>query len=310
MRAHYAAMDGARLAEMMAELDVLGSDILIENVEYRISTKTKVAEYRALMNLLRDRIMLAPTDALVSETQRACDLIATHDRVPLISLLVRIACDSIIASAIAFRLDDLRMADDGSIARRLAGFVADGPEILEAGTTGEWLYMFEALHEPVARLGILIAVDDDWPSFFGPAFARAGRANVGRVHLRGADLCRVHLSPRDLLAQSRRLEADLAALLGRMPWNHFARQIASAWDFTFRMYVKRQMLLALIVAELDGDPWPEDAYGTGPLKRVERDGRTLAAYSVGPDGVDDGCNAKKDLVFELYGTVAPLKPTP
>ncbi len=58
----------------------------------------------------------------------------------------------------------------------------------------------------------------------------------------------------------------------------------------------------LLAAELQGQPWPVDTFdATGALLRpITRDGRIIAAYSVGDDGIDQGGNEKKDLVFPLY----------
>jgi hypothetical protein len=58
----------------------------------------------------------------------------------------------------------------------------------------------------------------------------------------------------------------------------------------------------LLAAELQGQPWPIDTFdATGSVLRpITRDGRIIAAYSVGDDGIDQGGNEKKDHVFPLY----------
>ncbi len=67
----------------------------------------------------------------------------------------------------------------------------------------------------------------------------------------------------------------------------------------------------VLCAELTGGPWPADRCAPAGtiLRRLERDGRLIAAYSVGRNGVDDGGFATTssgfvdDQVFPLYGRV-------
>lgn len=57
----------------------------------------------------------------------------------------------------------------------------------------------------------------------------------------------------------------------------------------------------LLASELRGVPWPVDLCDRAgdPLRRWEKDGHLIGAYSVGPDGLDDGGDSRKDLLFRL-----------
>lgn len=58
----------------------------------------------------------------------------------------------------------------------------------------------------------------------------------------------------------------------------------------------------LLAAELRGSPWPVDVLDPagGPLRRWEKDGRLIGAYSVGENGVDDGGDRRSDITLRLY----------
>ena len=71
--------------------------------------------------------------------------------------------------------------------------------------------------------------------------------------------------------------------------------------YSIRRFFAVVLHARLIAAELRGSPWPIDVLDrTGaPLRRWEKDGRLIGAYSVGPDGVDDGGDPKKDIQLRL-----------
>ncbi len=68
----------------------------------------------------------------------------------------------------------------------------------------------------------------------------------------------------------------------------------------------------LLSAEVRGAPWPVDLCDRGgaPLRRWEQSGRSIGAYSVGPDGVDDGGDRRKDILFRLRLDPSPRPPAP
>ncbi len=112
-----------------------------------------------------------------------------------------------------------------------------------------------------------------------------------------------------LVEAARRRAAVSSQALVVPGWMHAG--IGMLYRGGFGWTVRNQALVAahaaLLAAELDGDPWPVDPFdpASRPLRRVERDGRVIGAYSVGDNGVDDGGSAKLDWIFDLYGEVNP-----
>ena len=73
----------------------------------------------------------------------------------------------------------------------------------------------------------------------------------------------------------------------------------------------------MLAAELRATAWPIDQLDPAgkPVRRVERDGRLIGAYSVGADGVDDEGHAQTDRCWPLYAPLGTPKagdplPTP
>lgn len=74
------------------------------------------------------------------------------------------------------------------------------------------------------------------------------------------------------------------------------------WYTIIKLEQRTTLRGRLIAAELQGQPWPIDTFDETDalLRPITRDGRIIAAYSVGDDGIDQGGNEKKDLIFPLY----------
>lgn len=66
--------------------------------------------------------------------------------------------------------------------------------------------------------------------------------------------------------------------------------------------VKSVITAQVLAADLRGSPWPIDVLDPmgSPLRRWEVDGHLVGAYSVGPDGVDDGGDPRKDIRVHLF----------
>lgn len=75
--------------------------------------------------------------------------------------------------------------------------------------------------------------------------------------------------------------------------------IQSSW--ILRRLMGNVLYARLLSAEVRGSPWPVDLCDRAgsPLRRWERDGRLIGAYSVGPDGIDNGGDKQKDILFRL-----------
>ncbi len=310
MRRHYASLDVADLKALDSVLDALGGEVLIQHAEYRLSTKTPhIFEYRKLINLQRDQVMLAEPESVVSMSVRALDAAATLEPAPLIGYLVRVACDQMIAGAIVFRLRDIPDDDRSVLAARLARAVDEGPRLLRTAIQTEWLYMFGAMREPPRSIGVILG-GDEWPAMAASFVGRAGRSGALHIPLHWSRFVSGEPTMPQLVAEAARIDAMVDAESGWLPSTPMRRSLETGFASLIRFHANRHMQLAVLAAELSGSTWPDDAYAAGPLRRIERDGRLIAAYSVGSDGVDDGGDRKKDRIIELYGTLAPDSAAP
>ena len=66
-------------------------------------------------------------------------------------------------------------------------------------------------------------------------------------------------------------------------------------------HLKTTLNLRLLSADLAGTAWPVDPDDPAGviLRKIHRDGRLIGAYSVGPDGRDDGGDTRNDWCFAL-----------
>ncbi len=150
----------------------------------------------------------------------------------------------------------------------------------------------------------------------GPAVdlaMRVERASLLRAELSWLQFLNAHpAQPRVWLDEAERrsaalvndgswLRADLHQQLLVLQHPHVVRQLVFAV-----LYAR------LLAAELRGSPWPVDLCDRAgsPLRRWEKDGQLIGAYSVGPDGLDDGAVSQKDLLFRLVLDPPPPPPAP
>ena len=73
---------------------------------------------------------------------------------------------------------------------------------------------------------------------------------------------------------------------------------------------KSRLGAELVAAVLRDEPWPVDWFDpTGAkLRPITIDGKVTGAYSVGPDGRDDGGTSNNDVRWALFGPIDPPKP--
>ncbi len=306
MRDHHAALDPAKLTRLDAELAILGHDVLVRHATVTYSTRMpEINDCRKLANLMRDRVMLADDEDVAPLARRALDAVSTMEGAPLIAMLARSATQSLIASAIAFRLDDIRRHDDGDVHDALLRIAVATRGEVRASSEVEWLGCLEWMRNRGARdaTGSMSGIQ-------GTLLIRSGRGSALRYHLRWLAALKASDDPVTLIAEGRRLTVELAATPRWQLWNVLAGMLVPAFDLMVSNQAKVDLRLRLLAAELRGEAWPDDVFAPAPLRRIERDGRVIAAYSVGSDGRDDGGDRKKDVIIELYGTVEPAKPAP
>jgi hypothetical protein len=88
------------------------------------------------------------------------------------------------------------------------------------------------------------------------------------------------------------------------PWDDHVSALMQTRCWPAQQRAKARSLLRanLVLAELRGTPWPRDWFDPSgsPIRRIERDGRLIGAYSIGDDGVDGGGSRSGDICWPLY----------
>jgi hypothetical protein len=121
---------------------------------------------------------------------------------------------------------------------------------------------------------------------------RSQREGVMRSWIDQAVALREHPDPATWPALFPRSQADEGTCMSRMRCRPAGQ----------RAQARRLLRASLLVAELRGAPWPRDWFDPAgaPLRRIERDGRLIGAYSVGDDGVDNHGAIADDQCWALY----------
>jgi hypothetical protein len=130
-----------------------------------------------------------------------------------------------------------------------------------------------------------------------------------------ADWCRRHGLPRtcaevQAAAPNRPRSTLLSAPRDMLSWTldqgwcqHCSRD--GRWSDPLHTVIMSQLAvttrLRLIAADLLGEPWPVDPGDPsgGRLREIRRGGHMIGAYSVGPDGRDDGGDTRSDWCWPL-----------
>jgi len=197
----------------------------------------------------------------------------------------------LVTKALALRLADLR--GDADIAQALMGIAEQVDAEREENCAGELVYLlgqFRDIHSGKAKIPLWSRFrwESRWKRdrVLGAHLTWIGESRACRRGFERYDLAqRLKIIPRD--------ESDMTmwSFLDPLAYEHSSTRARSA--------------ALLLAAEIMGDPWPTDPYARdgASLRRLERDGRLIGAYSVGQNGIDDhGGNG--DDAFALYG---PLK---
>ncbi len=303
VRTHHAAIDQLRLSRLLELVDQLGDRPLVLYDRRNFNDPMpEIGRYRSLSRLLQERVWLADDQDVPRECRRLLGLCMTLHAYSLLSELVRTSTIEMALNAVVERLPVLRERD---------------PRIAE----------------------LLVELDDnDEDSFFGALSGELISAHLVSSNPRLMGPEGESLAVRLGVRASRRelLDRELAWLLflrskpdGQatlryakaltdfpgMNWDPrylLVRQMMPALEMITVQSLRCHLRAQLMAAELRGTPWPKDTFDPGglPLRRWERDGLLVGAYSVDSDGIDNGGDAHKDCYFPLYGPREAPKTTP
>jgi hypothetical protein len=307
--AHHAALDATLLAESTAILARLGDAPIDAHRDLApAATLPDVAALRRHMRLRCERILLARPETLPSEIVAAAALIPAREPPGLLRLMVQANLIEQWTTAVIIRSADL---GPGRVA--IAALAEHLAPLAPMGLSAAWrndlasLRGFVANADPAAVWTRLGRDGGSWsPNAWGFAIAlRAGRAETITLMQDIAAAQGEPLDARRQLTATRAAEATArqaswwrpGTLLPAMTLPVATPVIAGAHSARLRLLV--------LAAELRGAAWPIDQLDPAgkPVRRVERDGRLIGAYSVGADGVDDEGHPQADRCWPLY---APL----
>lgn len=169
------------------------------------------------------------------------------------------------------------------------------------------------------RLPAVMVIGDG--AFMG-LFYRLGRGPILSRAVTTADWCRRHGVPRtcvEVLAASPpwprmsilSYPRDLLSSMMDQGWCQHCRagEQASFMHVVMMEQLRTTTRLRLIAADLLGEPWPVDPGDPagGRLREIRRGDHMIGAYSIGPNGVDDGGDIRNDWCWPLREQLGPRK---
>ena len=288
-------MPSTELAELLRLIDALPAEqpFLIE--DYSVPANTPwIGKGNEVLRLLGQRVALAAEQDVPVEARRLLHLLNVIPRIPTnMGSLIDSSFLSFAARFLAIRLPAIR-GDSG---------LAEGLESL--------VRRLESLREQQEVGSLIVKISDFRSVQQGRAFSREGLEYrfTRERNLQG------HFA---WILQSRACQPGFARIdlakrmLGAAKTTfNFAFGNLNLHDSTSTEHsvLKARLTAEVMATEIRGIPWPVDPYARdgARLRRLERNGVLIGAYSIGRDGVDDH-GGKDDDGFALYG---PLKvPTP
>ena len=308
LRLHHAALASGTLDEVLAGMDGMGDEPLVLHAVDDYSTRLpELSVLRQFGSLFKERAVLAPPEQAGREVRRllrCCTLIGDHSQS---SSSVRMGLAAIAFGAVTRRLGDLRLHDPG-IATSIDALCDLMAEDLKLDLAGEFVADIALVRNPEilnAQAGSAI-----WDRLMHGAMVRMGRETLLRKEMEWVLNVRDHPDPLVLLDQTKALARELNQL-GSLDKPKYA--FFSMFAPNYRFYITRihDAILygRLLSAELRGRPWPIDVLDPAhqTMRRVERDGKVMGAYSL--NGSDTDAHGKApNRYFPLYGPLEP--PTP
>jgi len=310
---HHAGLDAAAIAETAAILARLGEAPIDARRDLSpAAVLDDVVALRRHMRLRCERIVLAAPADLPAEITAAAALIPLREPASLLRLMVQAKLVEQWSTAVI-----LRQADLGAARAAVASQAEALAPLAPAGLAIAWrndlasLRGFTASADP-ATVWTRLGRGNGSFSFDAWGFAVAIRAGRARTITLMQDIAVAQSAPLDAprqLAAARTAEvAARSSSLWRPGSLLPAMTLPVAVPVIGNAHTARLRLLVL-AAELRGAAWPADSLDAGNalLRRIERAGTLIGAYSVGVDGRDDAGDIKTDTCWPLYAPLGAAK---
>lgn len=310
---YVAALPPSAVAEALALIDELGDAPVVHDESFTMATRVPViskvpyfVSYHALLSPAAD----LPDDLIrLVRLARWCNPQSGH----IFSSQQSIA--SRLTQILLYRRADLSTENRRRFADLLLTLTANPGRSLAQAQAGALVLHLDFFINPDDRMrrGGMMAPDlFQWP-VIGSLYFRAGRGAFLQSELDWAIFLRDHRDDlRAIRAEAQRrqpIAQSWTLLLNPGRW-------LSLWlSQTTQPYLsdglaRTRLRAELVAAVLRDEPWPVDWFDpTGArLRPITIDGQVMGAYSVGPDGRDDGGTSNKDTRWALFGPIDPPKP--
>lgn len=323
MQEHHARLPAVTVDDVLARCDGLGPDSVDAYADYTVFTRfDEIEQQRNLVRLLCERVVLVPPEQVGEESRRAIAVSLAQPARVLLQYMVA-------ANGIARwqRAVTCRLHDPGLPRSELAHLADLARNWLETahftGLRGEFITARSfvlAIHngDPRLRRGLGPQLGlPGWLDGFGleRPLARYQRGTLLATGLDMVDCWGSAPDTRGRLLAFRKLQARLDAAHSHGQLSDLL--LADAY-MSFRSWLKLDVGLQLLAAELRGEPWPIDPTDLAgrQVRRIERDSRLIGYYLLGKNEVDDGGRINRDDCVSLYEALGaerasdPLMPDP
>jgi hypothetical protein len=304
---HHAGLDQGLLNEAATILNRLGDAPVDANRELSPAAKLPdAAALRRLMRLWCERIALSTPADLLHEISTAAALIPPREPLGLMRLMVAANLIDQWTTAVAARAADL--GTDSETVATLADHLAPLPPTWLAPA---WRNDLASLRTFIgdadpSRIWNVLGREGGMFSLDAWGFAvalRAGRART--VELMQDIAAATQAAPLDAAAHIAAARAAESAASTPSWWRPGTLLPAMTLPVTTPVMVNAhtaRLKLQVLAAELRKGVWPADILDPNhaPVRRVERDGKLIGAYSVGGDGADNAGDLKADRCWALY----------
>jgi len=327
MRAFHASLNPVALEQCFQAIDALGTEPLIPRD--RMDPTTNMYEFGFLRDYARflyERIALAPPGQAAREWRRLLYLARSFPVGGLIHFMTQDSCLRMASTCLQERFNEVKEScpDGAEMLRAAATSIHDhakrmteiefvfwrtqikSPDMMISYNNGNnWLATTDSNGMPSWLGGIL-----DW-SFRRLAMGTQPiRVRWFREKALGLCLENIHLTreawmQEGLFTQTRERDLDECPCdknaFAKIGYYYLIKPTGGMIGL-YRQQLETGLHLNLLAAEMDGSPWPIDPYDPqgGRLRKVERDGKVMGAYSLGPDGVDKG-GERPNIYFAIRG---------
>jgi hypothetical protein len=297
------------IVQLLITIDELGVDVIREtedpnDFDLKLQSWFRI---RPIANFLIMRLRLVETSHLCDESKRICRLIGNQPPNGSWSFSMRSSLINALASSLAYRLPDVKSLGGDPVdpliplVDDMAAYYRD----CEAGQlTFEWAF-FQNPEKALRAMNITVPNFLEFP-VTRKFYFRLGRAGFMKKQLEWLRFLSTEPDLPGILLEAKRTSS------GKRDWTALFRpsevvSILLTHAFIVREYAMESALeteakVRVLHAEAHGQPWPADPFDpkSGAVRRVERSGKLIGAYSVGNDGTDEAGSRSTDLCWPLY----------